>query len=104
MGNTKNIIFWVILFLLLISLFNIFSSGSSSMLSREVPFSEFMDDVESGRVSSVRLDGEIIDVVSESGEKYRVVRPIGNDVVTPLRENNIKIQAVKQAQSVLCLQ
>ena len=101
MGNTKNIIFWVILFLLLISLFNIFSSGSSSMLSREVPFSEFMDDVESGRVSSVRLDGEIIDVVSENGEKYRVVRPIGNDVVTPLRENNIEIQAVKQAQSGL---
>ena len=101
MGNTKNIIFWVILFLLLISLFNIFSSGSSSMLSREVSFSEFMDDVESGRVSSVRLDGEIIDVVSESGEKYRVVRPIGNDVVTPLRENNIEIQAVKQAQSGL---
>ena len=65
------------------------------MLSREVPFSEFMDDVESGRVSSVRLDGEIIDVVSETGEKYRVVRPIGNDVVTPLRENNIEIQAVK---------
>ena len=101
MGNTKNIIFWVILFLLLISLFNIFSSGSSSMLSREVPYSEFMDDVESGRVTSVRLDGEIIDVVSENGEKYRVVRPIGNDVVTPLRENNIEIQAVKQAQSGL---
>ena len=70
------------------------------MLSRGT-FSEFMDDVESGRVSSVRLDGEIIDVVSETGEKYRVVRPIGNDVVTPLRENNIEIQAVKQAQSGL---
>ncbi len=101
MGNAKNIAFWVILFLLLISLFNIFSSNSGSMMSREVPFSEFMDQVESGRVESVRLDGEVIDVLLEGGEKYKVVRPIGNDVVTPLRDNGVKILAVKQAQSGL---
>ena len=87
MGNTKNIIFWVILFLLLISLFNIFSSGSSSMLSREVPFSEFMDDVESGRVSSVRLDGEIIDVVS--GHYVRII---------------LKFKQLSKPSQVLCLQ
>ena len=71
------------------------------MLSKEVAFSDFMDQVESGRVTSVRLDGETIDVLLEGGEQYRVVRPIGNDVVTPLRDNGVKIQAVKQAQSGL---
>ena len=60
-----------------------------------------MDQVESGRVTSVKLDGETIDVLLEGGEQYRVVRPIGSDVVTPLRENGVKIQAVKQAQSGL---
>ena len=101
MGNGKNIAFWVILFLLLISLFNIFSTNSTSMLSKEVAFSDFMDQVESGRVTSVKLDGEAIDVLLEGGEQYRVIRPIGNDVVTPLRDNGVKIQAVKQAQSGL---
>ena len=69
------------------------------MLSKEVAFSDFMDQVESGRVTSVKLDGEAIDVLLEGGEQYRVIRPIGNDVVTPLRDNGVKIQAVKQAQS-----
>ena len=101
MGNTRNIAFWAILFLLLIAVFNIFSSNNSSVLSKEVTFSEFMDQVENGRVTSVRLDGEIIDVLLESGEKYRVVRPIGSDVVTPLRDNGVQIQAIKQAQSGL---
>ena len=101
MGNGKNIAFWAILFLLLISLFNIFSTNSTSMLSKEVAFSDFMDQVESGRVTSVKLDGEKIDVLLEGGEQYRVIRPIGNDVVTPLRDNGVKIQAVKQAQSGL---
>ena len=71
------------------------------MLSKEVAFSDFMDQVESGRVTSVKLDGEAIDVLLEGGEQYRVIRPIGNDVVTPLRDNGVKIQAVKQAQSGL---
>ena len=71
------------------------------MLSKEVAFSDFMDQVESGRVTSVKLDGETIDVLLEGGEQYRVIRPIGNDVVTPLRDNGVKIQAVKQAQSGL---
>ena len=44
---------------------------------------------------------EAIDVLLEGGEQYRVIRPIGNDVVTPLRDNGVKIQAVKQAQSGL---
>ena len=101
MSNGKNIAFWVILFLLLISLFNIFSTNSTSMLSKEVAFSDFMDQVESGRVTSVKLDGETIDVLLEGGEQYRVIRPIGNDVVTTLRDNGVKIQAVKQAQSGL---
>ena len=101
MSNGKNIAFWVILFLLLISLFNIFSTNSTSMLSKEVAFSDFMDQVESGRVTSVKLDGETIDVLLEDGEQYRVIRPIGNDVVTTLRDNGVKIQAVKQAQSGL---
>ncbi len=101
MNNGKNIAFWVILFLLLITLFNIFSTNSTSILSKEVAFSDFMDQVESGRVTSVKLDGEIIDVLLEGGEQYRVIRPIGNDVVTPLRDNGVKIQAVKQAQSGL---
>ncbi len=38
MGNTKNIAFWVILFLLMVALFNVFSNGNRTSMGREKPW------------------------------------------------------------------
>ena len=81
---------WLVIGIVMIALYNMFSQPLNTQ--SEVVFSDFMDQVESGRVTSVKLDGETIDVLLEDGEQYRVVRPIGNDVVTPLRDNGVKIQ------------
>ena len=53
MGNNRNIAFWVVLFLLIVVLFNVFSTGSSSMQSREVPFSEFVKNVSGGEIRAL---------------------------------------------------
>ena len=58
MGNTKNIAFWIILFLLMVALFNVFSNGSRTSMGREISYSDFLNRVEAGQVASVRLDGE----------------------------------------------
>ena len=58
MGNNRNVAFWVVLFLLIVVLFNVFSTGSSSRQSREVPFSEFVKNVTGGEIRAVTLDGE----------------------------------------------
>ena len=48
MGNARNIAFWVILFLLVLALFNMFSGSGSTMQSQEKTFSEFVTAVEGG--------------------------------------------------------
>ena len=58
MGNARNIAFWVVLFLLILALFNLFSGNQNTMASQEVSYSEFLDDVADGKVATVRLDGE----------------------------------------------
>ena len=101
MGNTRNIAFWIVLFLLLIALFNVFSSGKNLSSSKEISFSEFLNQVEKGNVASVRLDGEKIAVKDSSGNIYQVIQPAGASIVGQLQESGVEIQAVKQEKSGL---
>ena len=51
LGNARNIAFWVILFLLILALFNLFSGNQTVTSSRTVPYSDFISQVENGTVS-----------------------------------------------------
>jgi len=98
-GNTKNIAFWIILFLLMVALFNVFSNGSRTSMGREISYSDFLNRVESGEVSAVRLDGERVYITSADGVSYQTVQPRNTDVLPALRENSVEIQAAPQEQS-----
>ena len=99
MGNIKNIAFWLVLFLLVVALFNVFSSGSNLTSSKEVSYSEFLIQVEKGNVSAVRLDGERIIVRDSGGNTYQVIQPSGASTVQKLEDAGVEIQAVKQEKS-----
>ena len=99
MGNLRNIAFWLVLFLLVVALFNVFSSGSNLTSSKEVSYSEFLIQVEKGNVSAVRLDGERIIVRDSGGNTYQVIQPSGASTVKKLEDAGVEIQAVKQEKS-----
>ena len=99
MGNTKNIAFWIILFLLMVALFNVFSNGSRTSMGREISYSDFLNRVEDGQVASVRLDGERVYVTATDGVSFQTIQPRGNDVIPDLREHDVEIQAAPQEQS-----
>ena len=42
MGNARNIAFWVVLFLLVLALFNLFSGGQTTMQSGGRSYSDFV--------------------------------------------------------------
>ncbi|PWE29465.1 cell division protein FtsH [Maritimibacter sp. 55A14] len=99
MGNARNIAFWVVLFLLIVALFNLFSNDQATTASRSVTYSEFVERVEAGEVSSVTLDGEKIYIRSGDGSQYMTVKPGGVDVTDKLLENNVAIEAKPQEES-----
>jgi cell division protease FtsH len=51
LGNARNIAFWVVLFVLILALFNLFSGSGGTMQSNERSFSDFVTSVEAGQVS-----------------------------------------------------
>ncbi|NIZ61420.1 cell division protein FtsH [Sedimentitalea sp. CY04] len=99
MGNARNIAFWVILFLLVLALFNMFSGSGSSMQSQERTFSDFVTAVEGGGVTNATLDGEQIRFTASDGNTYVTIKPSDAEVTKLLIENNIPVRAEKQAQS-----
>ncbi len=99
MNSTKNIAFWVILFLLMIALFNIFSNNTSTSSARDLSFSEFLNQVENGSVASVRLDGEKVFIKGKDNLDYVTVRPSGSDILPDLRAANVEIIASPQETS-----
>ena len=101
MNNTRNIAFWVVLFLLMIALFQVFSNGPGTSSSAEISFSEFLDQVEGGAVASVSLDGEKVYIRGADGRDYVTIRPIGTDILPELRASNVEIKAQPQETSGL---
>ena len=99
MGNNRNIAFWVVLFLLIVVLFNVFSTGSSSMQSREVPFSEFVKNVSGGEIRAVTLDGERVRFTGPDNREQFTIRPGDADVTSLLIENDVAIRAEQQETS-----
>ena len=68
LGNARNIAFWVVLFVLILALFNLFSGSGGTMQSNERSFSDFVTSVEAGQVSTVVLDGEQVRFSTSDGQ------------------------------------
>ncbi len=99
MGNARNIAFWVVLFLLILALFNLFSGGQSTMSSRSISYSEFVSAVERGEVNSATVDGEKVMFRGNDGQDYVTIIPQGTEVTERLIQNDVTVNARPQEQS-----
>ncbi|ETX30211.1 ATP-dependent zinc metalloprotease FtsH [Roseivivax isoporae] len=99
MGNARNIAFWVVLFLLVLALFNLFSGGGSTLQSREVSYTDFVQRVEDNTVTSATIDGERVRFRTSDGQDYITVRPEDAQVTDLLVQNDVTVRAEQQEQS-----
>ncbi len=101
MGNARNIVFWVVLFLLVLALFNVFSGGQSTMSSQTRTYSEFVSAVDNGAVTKVELDGERIRYTMADKSTYVAIKPQDAEVTALLLSKDIPVSADSQEQSTL---
>jgi len=99
LGNARNIAFWVVLFLLVLALFNLFNNGQSTSGARSISYSDFIQRVEDGAVSSVTLDGERVIVRASDGSQYVAIRPAGENIADRLLAQGVEVRAEPQEQS-----
>ena len=99
MGNARNLAFWVVLFLMILALFNLFSDGASTMNSRQISYSDFIERVDNEQVTAVTIDGEDVLITGTDGQQYATVRPQGEEIADKLIAKNVNVKVVKQQQS-----
>ena len=99
MNNARNLAFWVVLFLLVLALFNVFSGGGATMQSTQRSYSDFVEAVENGNVARVTLDGEQVRYQGTDGRDYVTIKPEDAEVTQLLIDNDIPVAAQPQEQS-----
>ena len=99
MNNARSIAFWVVLFLLILALFNLISGGQSTMSQRSVSYSDFVERVEGGEVSNATIDGERIIFRGADGNDYVTIQPEGAGATDLLVDNDVSFRAEPQEQS-----
>ncbi|MDX1785988.1 ATP-dependent zinc metalloprotease FtsH [Roseovarius sp. ZX-A-9] len=99
MGNARNIAFWLVLFLLILALFNLFSGAGSTLQSKPVSYSEFVAAVKDEKVTNVTLDGESVRFRGSDGQDYVTIKPDDAEITQTLIDNNIPVTAESQQQS-----
>ncbi len=92
--NYRNLALWAVIAVLLIALFNLFQAPQQRGAAREVPYSEFVQEVESGRVQSVTITGSrITGTYNDSSQGFQTYAPTDANLVPRLEEQGITINA-----------
>ncbi|MFY0623058.1 MAG: ATP-dependent zinc metalloprotease FtsH [Pelagimonas sp.] len=99
MGNARNIAFWIVLFVLILALFSLFSGNGNSLQSNESSYSDFVRAVESKAVSQAVIDGEQVRYRTSDGKEFVTIKPEDAQVTNLLIDNNVPLSAEQQEQS-----
>ena len=91
-SRVKNLIFWVVVGLFMILLFNLFTFQGQSP-DEEVKFSEFVSRVEQGDVREVTIRGNYINGLFKDGRPFRTYMVEYPDLVKVLRDHHVTINA-----------
>ena len=100
----KNLILWVVIALVLMSVFNNFGPRRSG--TEQIEYSRFIADVKQGRVQKVVIEGRNIQGVLHNGERFGTYIPETDNkaLVGDLLENGVVIDARPPEQQSLLMQ
>lgn len=89
--NQKNAVIWIAIacfFYLLVQSFSNVKDGTA-----EIPYSDFVSDIESGKIANVAIHGASIDGVTTDGKLFSTYNPGDTELVERLIAKNVKIVA-----------
>ena len=98
MGNARNIAFWVVLFLLVLALFQMFSGGAGPAAGSTRAYSDFVSAVESGQVASVTIRGDEVRFQGTDGRTYSTTLPPDAQVTQLLLDAGVPVRAESPEQ------
>ncbi len=101
----KNVILWVVIAVVLMSVFNNFSSRTNHAAEDTMSYSQFIDAVKAGQVQTVNIeDNKIIKGKLKAGDSFKTYSPNDNHLVDDLLSNGVEIKAQPPEQPSMLMQ
>ena len=100
----KNIILWVVIALVLMSVFNNFGSQAERGDAAPLSYSQFIEAVKAGQVQQVTIDEHIVKGKLQGGQSFRTYAPNDAHMVDDLLTNGVDIKAVPPEQPSMLMQ
>ncbi|MCB5195382.1 ATP-dependent zinc metalloprotease FtsH [Deefgea salmonis] len=102
----KNIAIWLVVGLVLMTVFNQFSKHQDG--STQIPYSQFMTDVEQGRIANAEIEGnplrgQLIRGKKSDGAGYSTLAPFDYRLVDTLIKYNVKFSAKAEEEQGLLM-
>ncbi len=87
----KNLALWVIIGLLLMALVNLFQGSQPRTPQTSVAYSDFLADVEAGRVAEVTIQGEVVTGRYTDGRIFQTYAPQDPRLIDRLAQQGVRI-------------
>ena len=92
--NIKNLAMWAIIVVLTVGLYNMFKNPQiNSSKNNSIIFSEFLSEVDNGRVVEVQIQGNNIQGILSNGEQFTTYSPNDPNLIEKLTEKGVNISA-----------
>jgi cell division protease FtsH len=96
----RNLALWVIIALLLVVLFSWFQPGGVQHAAAPVAYSDFVGDVNGGRVRDVTIQGRTLSGRLKDGQQFQTYMPEDPQLVQRLTDKGVRVEAKPQDTDV----
>jgi cell division protease FtsH len=97
----KNVAIWLVIALVLMTVFNQFSTRQAGQKPME--YSQFIEEVKQGNVAKVTIEGRVLKGVKRSGERFTTYSPSDPWLVSDLLKNGVIIEAKPEEEPSLLM-
>ncbi|WDR04935.1 ATP-dependent zinc metalloprotease FtsH [Devosia rhodophyticola] len=92
-GNFRNFAIWLVILFMLMGLFQVFQSSTRAVSVADKSYSQFISDVDAGRVSSVTITNDTVTGLLNDNSRFETIIPNGADVISRLENKDVSITA-----------
>jgi cell division protease FtsH len=98
----KNLILWVVIAIVLMTVFNNFGPTKSG--SQSINYSDFINEIQQGQVRQVQIEGHTVDGTRSDGTRFTVQTPPDDPkMLDDLLGNNVEVKVVEPNQHGLLM-
>lgn len=97
-SNFKNFALWVVILLLVVALFQLFQNPEKTANARDIPYSDFVREVDTGRIQKVVISKDEISGIFTNGSSFKTYAPNDPTLITRLQQKGVSITVEPEAK------